>query len=56
MRSKDNKFFAAKEIDESIFKRIDGLSFRENPVIQVSDLSFIPILHCGFDRKVHYRL
>lgn len=53
MRSKDNIFFSAKEIDESIFKRIDGLSFRENPVIQVSDLSYIPILHCGFDRKVH---
>lgn len=53
MRSNDNVFFSEKEIDESIFKRIDGLSFRANPVIQVSDLSYIPVLHFGFDRRVH---
>lgn len=53
MTKKNYNYFIPYEIDESIFRRISGVSFRPNPDIQVSDLSFIPILHYGFDRKIH---
>ena len=45
--------FIATEIDDSVFRRINGVSYRENDDIRLSDLVYIPLLHYGFDSHVH---
>ena len=48
-----NTPFVAKEINDFLFNRINGVSYRENKDIQISELAYIPLLHYGFDKKVH---
>lgn len=40
----DNNFYI-KEIDDSIFQRINGISYKENDYIKIYDLRYIHILH-----------
>ncbi|SFS06387.1 M15 family metallopeptidase [Anaeromicropila populeti] len=42
-----------RKIDDSIFKRIYGKSFKENCTIPKDDLVYIEVSHWGFDQKVH---
>lgn len=50
---RNSTFFVAQEISDSVFSRINGVSFHENSDIAISDLVYIPLLHYGFDRHVH---
>lgn len=53
MMHRNSTFFVAQEISDSVFSRINGVSFHENSDISISDLVYIPLLHFGFDRHVH---
>ena len=46
-------YFTALEIDDALYKRIEGKSYHPNSDIEISDLAYIPLLHYGFDRRVH---
>lgn len=47
------KGFYVKKIDEEIFARIKGKSFKDDCVLPVEDLRYIHVLHKGFDGKTH---
>lgn len=47
------KSFYVKKIDEEIFARIKGKSFKDDCVLPVEDLRYIHVLHKGFDGKTH---
>lgn len=53
MRSQNKTYFIAREIDNSLYERIRGKSYRPNSDISISELSYISLLHYGFDRCVH---
>lgn len=53
MAIQNDTFFIAREIDDLLYERINGRSFHPNPDINISDLSYIRLLHYGFDRRVH---
>ena len=47
------KGFYVREIDDEIFARIQGKSFKENCTIPREDLRYLHVLHKGFDGKTH---
>ena len=47
------KDFYVKEIDDEIFSRIYGKSFKENCTLPREDLRYLHVLHRGFDGKIH---
>ena len=53
MKAKTINAFVAMDIDDFIFHRINDISYHQNPYISISDLSYIPLLHYGFDEQIH---
>lgn len=49
----DNKDFYAKEIDDVIFSRIKGKSYKDNCTVPLSELRYLHVLHVGFDGETH---
>ncbi|KNF10035.1 D-alanyl-D-alanine carboxypeptidase [Gottschalkia purinilytica] len=45
--------FTYQSIPEEIKKKMIGLSWHENNNISLDDLSYIKVLHWGFDNKIH---
>lgn len=45
--------YSISEISDDIFKRINGISYRDNPDISLSRLRYITLTHYGIDGKVH---
>ena len=52
---KKNMDFYSLEFDKDseIFARINGLSYKDNCTVPVSDLRYLHVLHFGFDGKSH---
>lgn len=48
----EREYFKSKRIDEAVFARIQGLSYKENDTIPVEMLRYIPVLHYDFQNKV----
>ena len=48
----DNDFYAT-EIDDVIFSRIKGKSYKDNCTVPLSDLRYLHVLHVGFDGETH---
>jgi len=46
------QYFKAYEIDDAVFARINGKSYRENNDVQISDLRYLKVLHYDFENKV----
>ena len=47
------KGFYVKEIDDEIFARIKGKSFKDDCTLPREDLRYLHVLHKGFDGKTH---
>ena len=47
------KGFYVKTIDDVIFARIKGKSFKDDCTIPREDLRYLHVLHKGFDGKTH---
>jgi hypothetical protein len=45
--------FEIKDIDESIYKRISGITLPEKAEVSPSDLKYLTVKHIGFDGEVH---
>jgi len=45
--------FRAQPLPQKIINRITGCSYVENYVISYSDLSYLTVLHYGFDDEIH---
>ena len=45
--------FYASEIDDVIFARIKGKSYKDNCTLPLDDLRYLHILHVGFDGETH---
>lgn len=45
--------FSIQKIPDSVFEKMKGRSFRENPHISRNDLRYVKLPHYGFDEKVH---
>ncbi|MDY6400253.1 MAG: M15 family metallopeptidase [Synergistales bacterium] len=50
--AQDNNFYAA-EIDDVIFARIKGKSYKDNCTVPLSDLRYLHVMHIGFDGEPH---
>ncbi len=48
----DDNFYA-KEIDDVIFSRIKGKSYKDNCTVPLSELRYLHVLHVGFDGETH---
>ncbi len=48
----DENFYAT-EIDDVIFARIKGKSYKDDCVVPTSDLRYLHVLHVGFDGETH---
>ncbi|SKA57381.1 D-alanyl-D-alanine carboxypeptidase [Succinivibrio dextrinosolvens DSM 3072] len=48
----ENSFFSISDIPDSVWKKMQGKSYHENPYIKRSDLSYIRVLHCDYDGKI----
>ena len=51
--AEDSKDFYAKEIDDVIFSRIKGKSYKDNCTVPLSELRYLHVLHVGFDGETH---
>lgn len=47
------ELFYSEAITDSLFEKINGISYQENDVILRKDLRYLRVLHMGFDGKVH---
>lgn len=45
--------FYAEEISEEVALRINGCSYKENENISLDELSYVRVLHVGFDGRTH---
>ena len=45
--------FTASEIDDEIFARIKGKSYKDNCPVPLDDLRYLKVLHVGFDGQTH---
>lgn len=45
--------FAQHEISEAVLSRINGVSYRENGLVPVSDLTYLTLGYWGFDSQLH---
>ena len=45
--------WSIEKITDPIFKRINGISYRENDTIGIDDLRYLRLLHTGFDGQTH---
>lgn len=45
--------FYSEEIPDSVFARMDGVSFGEGCIVSREDLRYVRVLHIGFDEKTH---
>ena len=50
--AQDNNFYAA-EIDDVIFARIKGKSYKDDCTVPLSDLRYLHVIHIGFDGEPH---
>ena len=48
----DENFYAS-EIDDVIFARIKGKSYKDDCIVPLSDLRYLHVLHIGFDGETH---
>ncbi len=48
----DKDFYAA-EIDDVIFSRIKGKSYKDDCTVPLKDLRYLHVLHVGFDGETH---
>lgn len=48
----DGSFYAA-EIDDVLFARIKGKSYKDDCTVPLSDLKYLHVLHVGFDGETH---
>ena len=48
-----NENFYASEIDDVIFARIKGKSYKDDCIVPLSDLRYLHVLHIGFDGETH---
>jgi len=48
-----NENFYAAEIDDVIFARIKGKSFKDDCTVPREDLRYLHVLHVGFDGETH---
>lgn len=46
-------YFKSYEIDEALFDRIYGLSYKEYCDIPLEELSYLKLLHYGFDQQIY---
>ena len=46
-------YFKSYEIDDALFDRIYGLSYKEYCNIPLEDLSYLKVLHYGFDQQIY---
>ena len=49
----DDKDFYAIEINDAIFSRIKGKSYKDNCTVPLSELRYLHVLHIGFDGETH---
>ena len=49
----DDKDFYAIEINDAIFSRIKGKSYKDNCTVPLSELRYLHVLHVGFDGETH---
>ena len=49
----DDGDFYATEIDDVIFARIKGKSYKDNCTVPLSELRYLHVLHIGFDGEPH---
>lgn len=45
--------FRARPIDDALFARIDGLSYKKGCKVPLEELRYLHVLHVGFDGEVH---
>lgn len=50
--AQDNNFYAA-EIDDVIFARIKGKSYKDNCIVPLDELRYLHVMHIGFDGEPH---
>lgn len=51
LEAPDN-YFTVHEIDDEVFQRINGRSYRENAHISVDELRYLKLLHYNYDHKI----
>ena len=49
----DDKDFYVIEINDAIFSRIKGKSYKDNCTVPLSELRYLHVLHIGFDGETH---
>jgi hypothetical protein len=47
-----DSYFVASEIPGSVFERINGRSYRDNPNISLGELRYLKVLHYNFDHRI----
>lgn len=47
------KFFYKEELSDEVFARMDGVSYPKNAQIGREELSYLRVLHTGFDKKTY---
>lgn len=54
LRNEDiDSLFYTTEIDESVFLRMDGISYKAGAKIPIEDLRYVRVLYYGFDGETH---
>ncbi len=49
----EDAFFAQMMIDEYIFQRMDGKTYKEGCAVPLTDLRYLRMLHCDLDGNIH---
>lgn len=45
--------FSSQEIPDSVWERMQGMTYHPNPVIKRSDLRYLKVLHWDYDQQTH---
>lgn len=48
----ENSFFTLSEIPDSVWEKMQGKTYQENPFIKREDLRYLRLLHVDYDKKV----
>lgn len=48
-----DSLFYSEEITDTVFKRINGVSYQENDTVGREELRYLRVLHMGFDGQIH---
>ena len=49
----EDAFFAQMMVDEYLFRRMNGKTYKEDSAVPLTDLRYLRVLHCDLDGNIH---